>query len=358
MLRMNHLARPITRHLIKPITNLFVNLSVNRYRPLSSNIYADKCKDKGESNSKINSTGKTRRMSVYYPPIGTAIEPIETKAMWNEETYGETALPLAITQAITAPATDVALLDKIFTISDLHSEFYGKNRELLFDLIPKLNAKFCILAGDIGSVMLQPALLEETLLEFKSRHQYVLMVPGNHEYYGSNYKFEEVNKKLAQICAKTGVILLNRGKVTIDGITFIGATLWSAIDEAGTKAINDFNHVFESKIDYLERFIGDYQYIRSELYKAVETDNKVVVVTHHLPSYSLIHPRFHNDPINTAFYSNVVSKLPMSRIKYWFCGHTHEFSKAKYGDAVLVCNPMGYPGEKRKSVLSTETYLI
>jgi Icc-related predicted phosphoesterase len=244
---------------------------------------------------------------------------------------------------------------KIYSIGDIHSEFYESMAELEPSL-PMVSAKFCILAGDIGCVMSKPDMLRGTLQFFKKRHKHVLMVPGNHEYYKSGFQFEAVNKRLAIMCEEEGVILLNRRTVSIDGVTFIGATLWSAIDDSGAQGLNDFSYVFASKLDYLEQFVDDYRFIKSELLKTLDSPNKVVVVTHHLPTRRLIHPRFQGHPMNSAFYTNLVDIEMMHKIKYWFCGHTHEHGKIKHGDTILTCNPMGYPGEMRFTKLSRETF--
>lgn len=244
----------------------------------------------------------------------------------------------------------------IYAVSDVHSEFYAGNVDHLLSLLPQVTAKYCVLAGDIGSVMQQPDLLRKVFQFFVKRHQHVVFVPGNHEYYGSKFKFTEVNEQLAVICAEEHVHLLCRSVIELDGVLFIGATLWSAIDDAGFNGINDSNHVFSHKVEYLEAFVRDYQFIKESLLKSLDLDMPVVVVTHHLPSKRLIHIRYRDYPINTAFYTNLVDMLPFHKVNYWFCGHTHEFTKVKILDTVFVCNPMGYPQELRYTKLSTETY--
>jgi predicted phosphodiesterase len=247
---------------------------------------------------------------------------------------------------------------QIFVISDIHSEFYEDDEERLLSNLPKIKTKFCILAGDVGNVTTQPKLLKSVLLDLKTRHEYVLMVPGNHEYYECKYDRDSVLFKLREICDETKTILLFRSNIVIEGINFIGATLWSAIDDYGASSINDFSSVFKHKVDYLEAFIDDYRFIKQALYENIGNVNPTVVITHHLPTVRLIHPRFKKDPINSAFASEILDLLPTRNIRYWFCGHTHEFGQCKYGDTQIICNPVGYPGESRRTKLSTVVYEI
>lgn len=250
------------------------------------------------------------------------------------------------------------VIPKIYAVSDIHSEFFTGNIDHMLSLLPKVAAKYCVLAGDVGSVVQHPDLLRKVFQFFVARHKHVVFVPGNHEYYGCRYNVAEVDRRLFAICAEEKVHLLNRGTVMLDGVLFIGATLWSAIDDAGFDGINDSNHVFAHKVEYLEAFVKDYQFIKEELLKALDYDGPIVVVTHHLPSKRLIHSRYRDYPINTAFHTNLTDLLPMHKVKYWFCGHTHEFAKVKIMDTIFVCNPMGYPEEQRFTKTSVETYPI
>ena len=79
-----------------------------------------------------------------------------------------------------------------------------------------------------------------------------------------------------------------------------------------------------------------------------------VVITHHLPSYSLIAPKYKTQgqspyDINQWFYCNLDSLIQEhnSKIKCWFYGHTHTPGKKNIGDTIMACNPIGYPGENR-----------
>jgi Icc-related predicted phosphoesterase len=77
----------------------------------------------------------------------------------------------------------------------------------------------------------------------------------------------------------------------------------------------------------------------------------VIMITHHLPSYSLIDPKYMKSKgsigptgLNQYFASHL-DDLIKSPIKAWICGHTHTGFEKRINDVTVYCNPGGYPGE-------------
>lgn len=241
---------------------------------------------------------------------------------------------------------------KIFIASDLHLEF----GELTHEQFP--NADTLILAGDIGNVFKNRNLYEMFLKECNDRYSTTILITGNHEYYGCNYDRNAVDDEITKIVKQyEKVHFLNNEVKVINGVEFIGTTLWSLIDKNGYLRINDgANSVFRNQIEYVEEFIRDYQFLKNALSKKPEHPR--VVITHHLPTLRLIHSRFRNSEINSAFATHIIDNLEMHFVKLWACGHTHEFQTCKYMDATLVVNPIGYPREIRETKFSTATYEI
>jgi hypothetical protein len=62
--------------------------------------------------------------------------------------------------------------------------------------------------------------------------------------------------------------------------------------------------------------------------------------------------------MNSAFASDLTNTMYMGRVKYWFCGHTHEYSEMNAMDTRFIANPLGYPGEERVTKVSLATYMI
>ncbi len=254
---------------------------------------------------------------------------------------------------------------RIFGISDLHLEFYKSAQELFNLLLPRLpKADVLVLAGDIGYAVknfkFHPqvdhhANLTNLLHLFKARYPHVVYVPGNHEYYPA-VQFDRATclKNLQDVCDETKVTLLHKSTCEIEGVEFIGTTLWSAVDYKTSKALTDFQRVFPHQLDYLEEFMSCYTWLRAELAKP--TLKSRVVITHHLPTDRLVSPLYTDHPYNSGFSTNVLDKMSLQDVKLWVCGHSHMQNTVKYGNTRLVLNPVGYPDEKNTVPFSDKVY--
>ena len=232
---------------------------------------------------------------------------------------------------------------KIQILSDLHTEYSAYN----FNISPDTDV--LILAGDIAYA----DNIKNTLLSLAKSHDKlkILYVLGNHEFYGSSIK--QVRKLISEIKIPN-VYILDNSSIELDDIVFIGSTLWSDIDkrfeyEIG-KRINDYNRILcesaESNNGRLtpnetvSEFIINREYILSELTKY--KDRKIVVITHHLPSFKSIHPKYANDRCNSAYASNLDGMILKYKPILFIHGHSHATSDYKIGDTRVVSNPRGY----------------
>ena len=117
---------------------------------------------------------------------------------------------------------------KLQLLSDLHLESHPR-----FVAEPAAGADLLVLAGDIGSYQTGSRLLETDfgLGRFSPRHGWptpVLFVPGNHEY--DNADFDVTHDRLRAVCEALEIIWLERETRVIDGVRFIGTTLWADFD--------------------------------------------------------------------------------------------------------------------------------
>ena len=130
---------------------------------------------------------------------------------------------------------------KLQLLSDLHLE-----SDPLFRALPAPGADLLVLAGDVGSyqkrrdgsVMPEP---DWGLRRFSPLPQFagwpvpVLYVPGNHEY--DALDLDEAHQDLRRTCDRLGIQWLERETTVIDGVRFVGTTLWSDYDAlAGARA--------------------------------------------------------------------------------------------------------------------------
>jgi predicted phosphodiesterase len=76
-----------------------------------------------------------------------------------------------------------------------------------------------------------------------------------------------------------------------------------------------------------------------------EYDGKTIVITHHMPSYRLCHPRFGNE-INGGFAADCDDILASDYAPdIWVHGHTHDQINRQLDRTRVVCNPRGYTRE-------------
>lgn len=271
---------------------------------------------------------------------------------------------------------------KIKIVSDLHLEFNDIN-------IPNdEGADVLILSGDImiaqdlhdhAAADFNPysagAFAElgrkqqrvKTFRDFLSRcsFQYpkVVYVAGNHEFYHG--KFFAGIEYLREECAKhPNVHFLERDTVDIDGVTFVGGTLWTDMNKgdpltqhAIRDMMNDFRIIRNDYNGYsslkpsnvIERHIKTKEYIREviKIVREQKPENKVVVVTHHSPSFLSCHPMYAHDHIMNGGYHSDLSEfiLDHPEIVLWTHGHTHHPFDYTIGTTRIVCNPRGYEAD-------------
>lgn len=207
--------------------------------------------------------------------------------------------------------------------------------------------EICVLAGDIGNPYQSNY---ERFMEFVRNHfKQTFVIPGNHEYYNKTKTIEETNQNLKDYFNRfSNVRLLNNSCEMYGGHCFIGTTLWSKITNP-TYEINDTRNI--PGLDYI-------QYNRLNrmsvnfLEDAVANNDNCVVITHHVPSYSLIDVKYKTkriNPYNQWFYCDMDKFIEtagnQNKIKCWIYGHTHTPSNVTLNGIPFLCNPIGYPTE-------------
>ena len=143
----------------------------------------------------------------------------------------------------------------------------------------------------------------------------------------------------------------------LDGVRFLGATLWTdfAFYGAGPRLLKSMSDASRSVSDFRMIRLGKTELLRPEHVREMhlaqvkwleeqaleEFDGPTIVITHYLPHRRSIHPRYEGDPLNPAFVSDLASlvKLPVT---LWIHGHTHESLDYTVNGTRVVCNPRGY----------------
>ena len=188
----------------------------------------------------------------------------------------------------------------------------------------------------------------------------IVFVMGNHEYYGRCLQDELAQAR--DIAPLYGVHLLENGSIDLDGVRFVGATLWTDYRlfgetnvplamQAARDGLNDHRRIAWSKAPW-RRFRPQEAlllhrrsraFIKAELAKPFA--GPTVVVTHHAPYPGSLHPRYQSDLLSAAYVSDLTPVIEAGRPDFWIHGHIHKSFGYRVGPTRIFCNPHGYGNE-------------
>ena len=141
----------------------------------------------------------------------------------------------------------------------------------------------------------------------------------------------------------------NNEVVRVGDTDFICSTLWSNIIPEQSAAVNsillDFNEItFDGRKISVDEYVAMHKESLAFLQEAVAgSDAKhIVVVTHHVPSYTLCREDHKHSPISSGFVTELGNWIADSRIDYWIYGHSHTSIEGTIGKTKLVSNQLGY----------------
>ena len=112
---------------------------------------------------------------------------------------------------------------RIRILSDLHVDFGPV-------ALPHVEADITVLAGDIRPGKSALKWISENFPE-----QPIIYVLGNHEFYGS--AIPKLIEDFRRMCAGSNIHILENDRLTIDGVRFLGCTLWTDFSLFGDPAV-------------------------------------------------------------------------------------------------------------------------
>jgi Icc-related predicted phosphoesterase len=244
---------------------------------------------------------------------------------------------------MTVKGTDV----RLWILSDLHLELTrgwdlpGQAQRPAFDVL--------VVAGDLVPKMERGV---KWLLE-RVPDRPVIYVAGNHEAYGQD--IDRTVEKAQAAAAGTLIHVLQNQTVTIGGICFLGATLWTDFDLFGDAeyammaagdTMNDYRKIrtgsYERRLrpkDTLKRHMESRDFIARELRKP----GRRVVVTHMGPHPDAARRGFERNISSAAYTSDLSALIAECGPELWIYGHSHEKKDFTVGGTTrIVSNAKGY----------------
>ena len=251
---------------------------------------------------------------------------------------------------------------RLWVFSDLHLPRPGgylAARDVLPSRLP--DADVCICAGDVADGWPQGAIawLDEQI----GAHMPVLLVLGNHEFYGGS--ITETREAARAATLGTAVTLLDDDVVEIDGVRFVGGTLWTDYGLYATTEAHRRQYMAAAKrgladhfeirtgpglsplftpADAFELHLSTRAFIEGQL--AMSAGMPAVVVTHHAPHPLSVADLYAGDPLTPAFVSDLSDNIDRHQPALWVHGHTHTVFDYRVGATRVVCNPRGYRWER------------
>jgi predicted phosphodiesterase len=210
----------------------------------------------------------------------------------------------------------------------------------------KKTANYLFLAGDIGYPQYSQynrGIFYEFICWCTDNYKKVFYIIGNHEAYDSDLiNVRESLKKISE--EKQNFIFLEKGVIAeCEGYKVIGCTLWSDIESEAYYNMNDRYNI-KIKGQNLERIDLIKMHKEDRKWLEENVDNNTIVMTHHLPSYSLIHKDYRTENF-IKYESGYASNLDeiIYNAALWIYGHTHKSSDIMFdGITRCICNPHGY----------------
>lgn len=264
-------------------------------------------------------------------------------------------------------------------MSDLHCEF-----EILDIPIPgcqpggevssptREDIDGVLLAGDIST---RGNYVDAMLLIWDVWRCPVVMVKGNHDFYGKNriQKQKRIDDERIDMMRSAGadIQILDRQSMVIGDTRIIGATLWTDTevwpefrDNARfhvEKRMSDYKSISiydERKSVYRKLRIGDTMemhrkdkgFILNEV--AQPFDGKTLVMTHHVPVVEALSDEdfFERDRDTAGYASDLWSEISGLGIDAWLSGHVHVgrsiYLNGDHGKTSFISNMRGYPNEE------------
>ena len=219
--------------------------------------------------------------------------------------------------------------------SDLHFEWHRDQGKSFISSMNPDDVDVLLLPGDIITLR-----NTDPLYRICDKYKKVIYIIGNHELYDLSV---EEGLEIFNSLSHPNLITLNNSLVEIDGQRFLGSTLWfneEDVKRHGTQEsfLNDFY-----KIEGFKPWVYE-EHLRSVKFLKENVRENDVILSHHLPSFQCVAPRWRMNAHNCFFASNQDEIILHGRGKLWAFGHSHDSCDITIGSTRMINNAFGYAG--------------
>ena len=241
---------------------------------------------------------------------------------------------------------------RVLTMSDLHLEFAE------FEMDISRWPDVVILAGDIGIGATGIRFAREQI----PRTVPVVVIAGNHEFYGSSIEaVTQLLRTAASELENVHFLDCNELIIRLGGwdTRILGATLWidfalrgnaseSKDMETARRRMNDFRLIsFRGRLltprDTVELHEVACTWLDAKLAK--QHNGPTIVVTHDSPTARSERDVWVHSDLSAAFHSNLDWMIERHQPDLWIHGHSHWSVDYQIGRTRIFSNQRGYPGE-------------
>ena len=273
-------------------------------------------------------------------------------------------------------------------VSDLHLDMWDSANGEPFPPPPDFSKKkgsdcdVMVIGGDLHEAE-DAEKFCDALRRVTVGYDHVIFVPGNHEYYSpkQHYGMSKIDNIIRQCCRHVGgdtIHTLNPGVISIGGVRFVGATLWTPVPSQfrqwASTAMNDYTQIWSNAYKYSNVTPGEIDQVHSQHRKFFADnvtsvpENRIVAVSHHIPTFRLYdgtgQVRFGPDlaPLYHCNDMDGIISAAGDKLRCWCCGHDHKSTAVRMVDvgfsrtnnnednSLFIRNALGYPTDWRKLV--------
>ena len=247
---------------------------------------------------------------------------------------------------------------KLALYSDLHLEMHLQPKSAMPWRPSELDIDVVVFAGDIAGGTDGLRWAAEAFRQCPVSPE-ILYVAGNHEYYGRDRR--RLLAEMRETATKLGIHFLENDVLVLNGVRFLGTTLWSDFELYGRAAMAEHMTAAQQRIRDYSTILSDddrcidpqetrYLHLEARAFLERELEKpfsgKTVVVTHFAPRPECVPEQFRGSVLSPYFTSDMTPLMRRYAIDLWAFGHTHHNINFVEGGCRIVSNQMGYPTER------------